>query len=604
MRRSILWASCLMAPVALSIFTSSCMTKSSKTKDIVTDLQEGGKTYHYRLVSDELGERLVRGECIGGITASFCENNLQGRRYSDVKTKLTEVATLPRAKQVQETIDATNILIKENNESLDSANKDLKAMEALLATKKAAKDQTGDDLDNKKKLAMDLKTQETKLKERLAASPNDQNIKSLLATVSKELSDVSTKINVIESLNSEIAKLEETKTQQTALESNLTAQKAELFQRLVTLAQEKTSIANTLSQRISWLFKLLEDKDVGYRILTANDLFPDHRGDMAFLNTAFEGSQRALVKVQRFKTDSEVWSTPAILNDGTVVVASLNGFVYWLKDGKELFKFEIGGLVKSSPAIMNDGTIVVGSDNRHVYWLKDGKEVFKFKTDSWVESSPAIMNDGTVVIGSNDDHIYWLKDGKEVFKFKTGGPVRSSPAIMNDGTVVIGSNDRHVYWLKDGKEVFKFKTGNQIFSSPAIMNGGTVVVGSLDYNVYWLKDGKEVFKFKTGDWVKSSPAIMNDGTVVIGSNDNHVYWLKDGKEVIKFAAGRVISSPLIMNDGTVVVGSGDMHLYWLKDGKKVLNFRTGGGVQSSPVIMNDDTIVVGSHDDNVYWLKY
>ena len=118
------------------------------------------------------------------------------------------------------------------------------------------------------------------------------------------------------------------------------------------------------------------------------------------------------------------------------------------------FNFQAGSVIDwtSRPAVLPDGTLVVGSQDGKVYWLKDGQKRFEFRTVGYVSSSPAVLADGTVVVGSNDHKVYWLKDGQKRFEFETGGWVRSSPAVLADGTVVVGSRDNKVYRLKDGQK--------------------------------------------------------------------------------------------------------------------------------------------------------
>ena len=100
------------------------------------------------------------------------------------------------------------------------------------------------------------------------------------------------------------------------------------------------------------------------------------------------------------------------------MVGSYDDNVYFLKpDGTKIAEFKTGDGVYSSPAIMSDGTVVVGSLDGNVYFLNpDGTKKAAFKTGGKVTSSPAVMSDGTVVVGSHDGNVYFLNPPKKTRK--------------------------------------------------------------------------------------------------------------------------------------------------------------------------------------------
>src|SRR5438093_6247735 len=67
----------------------------------------------------------------------------------------------------------------------------------------------------------------------------------------------------------------------------------------------------------------------------------------------------------KFATGGKVRSSPAVGDDGTIYVGSLDGGLYAVKpDGIARWKITTGGAVYSSPAVASDGTIYVGSSDR------------------------------------------------------------------------------------------------------------------------------------------------------------------------------------------------------------------------------------------------
>ena len=75
------------------------------------------------------------------------------------------------------------------------------------------------------------------------------------------------------------------------------------------------------------------------------------------------------------------------------------------------WKFRTASDVNSSPAIGADGTIYFGSRDNYLYALNpDGTLWWKFRTGDAVRSSPAIGEDGTIYVGSDDGYLYAIND--------------------------------------------------------------------------------------------------------------------------------------------------------------------------------------------------
>ena len=149
-----------------------------------------------------------------------------------------------------------------------------------------------------------------------------------------------------------------------------------------------------------------------------------------------------------FPTGAIVYSSPAIVADGTVYIGSCDGNLYAVKaDGTPKWVFPVGSPIDSSPAIGPGGTIYVGADNGKLYAVNPNgtaKWATPFATGGYVSSSPAIGADGTIYVGSADSNLYAVKDNganaTQKWAFPTGGVINhSSPAIGADGTVYVGS---------------------------------------------------------------------------------------------------------------------------------------------------------------------
>jgi len=119
-----------------------------------------------------------------------------------------------------------------------------------------------------------------------------------------------------------------------------------------------------------------------------------------------------------------------------------------LEPGDEIWSFRFGGSdVYSSPAVGNDGTIYVGSDDYKLYAINpDGSKKWAYDTGEWVMSSPAIGSDGTIYVGSFSGHLHAVNpDGSRKWRFNANDVVWSTPTIGSDGTIYIGCWHNYFY---------------------------------------------------------------------------------------------------------------------------------------------------------------
>ena len=367
----------------------------------------------------------------------------------------------------------------------------------------------------------------------------------------------------------------------------------------------------------------------------------------------------------KLKIGDFVESSPAIMNDGKIVVGSSDGNVYVLeiKDERliEVASYQTGGnRIYASPALMEDEKIVIGSIDGSVHVLEldlksrklekvasyqtEGVDSSNLKFSDAISSSPAIMKDGKIVIGSHNSNVYVLEldlKSRKLTKFASyqtkDSIIYSSPALMKDEKIVVGSSDGKVYVLeiKNEKliEVASYQTEGSVRASPAFMKDEKIVIGSLDGNLYVLEldlESRELTKvalFETGDMIQSSSAIMEDGKIVVGSDNHYVYILSlKGQKLIEVASFKtkdsINSHPAIMNDEKIVVGSENGKVYVLKldldldlesrELTKVASYQIKGidssnldsyAISSSPALMKDGKIVIGSGDGYIYVLE-
>lgn len=230
-------------------------------------------------------------------------------------------------------------------------------------------------------------------------------------------------------------------------------------------------------------------------------------------------------------------------------VSTNNGEVKWkwtCKDttktltdeyGDEVATVECFSYLKSYPAIGKDGTIYVASQEGFLYALTpDGEIKWKFKTQNPIFSSPAIGNNGTIYIGDNwvdapgsVAYIYAISpEGKLKWKLKDAELTawNSAPAIGDEETLYFGigrcgdAECPHptVYAIKNGVLKWKQIAYYDTDMTPAIDSDETVYVGSGNTYLWVFKNGKKLWRVKTGATIGESPALLTDGTLYVGSD--------------------------------------------------------------------------------------
>jgi outer membrane protein assembly factor BamB len=220
-----------------------------------------------------------------------------------------------------------------------------------------------------------------------------------------------------------------------------------------------------------------------------------------------------------FLTHGPITSSPNIAANGTLYVTSTDGHFYAINSGNGTLKWSydlINSPINSSPALLNDGSIVFGASNGKLYNLRaDGSLNWVYTAGGALNVSPAISLDNTIYIGSTNGNLYAVsKTGSLVWTYHTGGAV-TSPALGADGTIYIGSADKSVYAISPtGSLKWSFKIGG-VASAPMVGGDGTIYVGSQAGSLLAInQDG--TLKWKTT--INQSTSIY----AVIGSGGNFI----------------------------------------------------------------------------------
>jgi len=274
-----------------------------------------------------------------------------------------------------------------------------------------------------------------------------------------------------------------------------------------------------------------------------------------------------------YDTNGWIWSTPAINEDGTIYIGSLDCYLHAINpDGTEKWTCNVGGNIVTSPAIADDGTIYYGTSTGELCKIgainPNGTKKWEYKVGDVITSDPAIADDGTIYIGSQDSYLYAMyPNGTLRWRFKTERRIMGHPSIADDGTIYLGAYDSYLYALyPNGTMKWKFLMYSSISGSPSIGTDGTIYACSS--NLYAINpNGTLIWEFDFGPnrWVGGScPVISADGTIFVGvrysdgvggeliavNSDGTERWRSE-----RLCNRWIDSSPCIGADGTVYIGS-------------------------------------------------
>lgn len=236
--------------------------------------------------------------------------------------------------------------------------------------------------------------------------------------------------------------------------------------------------------------------------------------------------------------DADTSAVPA--PDGTLRFAAGRAFFATAPDLTVRWRLDMTGKVFSSPAMMPDGTAVFGSQDDRVYAVDGGGAVrWQFVAGADVDATPALY-EGTVYVGSDDGRVYALdaNDGSVRWRHSVGGFVRAGIALGLDGSLVVGTfgpsprvvaldrSDGHERWsvAVPGPPTRDYG----VASSAVVDREGRYAVGVPDDAVWILaRDGSVEARVRMPADVDSSPILMADRVLVVGCDDGALYVLAD-----------------------------------------------------------------------------
>lgn len=260
------------------------------------------------------------------------------------------------------------------------------------------------------------------------------------------------------------------------------------------------------------------------------------------------------------------YASPAFASDGTIYLGMENDDVLLAinpENGSIKWTFPVGHDIRATPAVGADGTIYVASSDGYFYAVNpDGTEKWKVLYGEYTVGAPAISNSKNTIyltyktsddtghltaFNMDDGSVIWDNASRPLAIMEQGGPT-----IAADGTIYAGGEDNKMvaYNSDDGSIKWEFETINSVLAAPALDNDGNLYFGDTSGNFYVVgPDGEtEWARTQLNEEINSSAAIDGNGVVYIltrnnTENNGKVYALKTN------ATGLLVSEwPMLSKD--------------------------------------------------------
>ncbi|MFC6590990.1 PQQ-binding-like beta-propeller repeat protein [Deinococcus lacus] len=289
----------------------------------------------------------------------------------------------------------------------------------------------------------------------------------------------------------------------------------------------------------------------------------DESGDLAFIGNdaaiyrvAPDGTVRWQYKV------GDIGRAQPVFAEGRLYAASYDDSVYALDSGGQLlWSTRLDGDVFSSPALLPGGDLIVATAAGSIYRLdaQTGQVAWQYSASAPVYSSPAVGPGGSIFVGNQAGQLTSLSDsGTLRWTFQAGASIFSSPALDAEN-VYFGSSDRQVYSLTQAGELrWKQPTGLFVNASPVLTAAGQVVVGSYDGRLYAFdRAGTPLWQYVAGAPIAAAAAELADGTLLVGDLGGTLHAVSpEGQPVWILPTGKKIDTAAAVSDqGRVYVSS-------------------------------------------------
>ncbi len=256
-----------------------------------------------------------------------------------------------------------------------------------------------------------------------------------------------------------------------------------------------------------------------------------------------------------------------------------------------------------APIVLQNGDLIVGTLNGNVYKISDsGNILWKFSVGKWILPKPLIDKKENIYFAADTGYLYALdKNGKKKWDFLLNG-IPEGKLSLYSSTIYVANNKGYLYAIStDGTPIWAKKL-NGILVSKIIKYDGYLYALTEEASgtaeiLYKLSpdEGKIVFSKTLKNWCSHVLAVNDDGKMYISNGQNLVLFDVTGiKPVMKWKEqfrGDVYSC--VNHNGILYVTAGS-ELYAVKDGRTLWNFKANGKIFAQPVFYKDFIYIVSN----------
>jgi len=335
-------------------------------------------------------------------------------------------------------------------------------------------------------------------------------------------------------------------------------------------------------------------------------------------NEVAMGQRAAIKKKWEFNLGSRADGALALSDDGTIIAACQDGFVYAVdSNGKLQWKTYIGA-THASPSIGPDGAIYIANDNGSVIALnRSGSQRWKsvvYEGNTYGHNAGAIGSSFLFAPSRGGLVAVNLSDGKVEWSTNLGTEQWGAVTLLADGAVLFGGHGRLNAIGTHGDALWQYPPltddatrRNGGFPPPGNFAVASGVTPGPDHILFmgvgWNElaavgmDGALRWKLDSrgANLNTASPVVASDGTIYFAHADGHLYALDSlgNKKWNLDTAGAISVTPLLASDGTIFLMA-NRYLYAVTPAGKVIAQADVGGVTSPPTIASDGTVYLAN----------
>ena len=313
-----------------------------------------------------------------------------------------------------------------------------------------------------------------------------------------------------------------------------------------------------------------------------------------------------------FKTGEKVYSSPTILDENKVCIASGDGnFFCFGLDGNLLWVYNISNYkIDKKPFYIRNLQKLLSSTQNYSHAKKSN-----MKVKCW--SSPNINSDGIVYITGFGLGLHAIDatNGKKMWGFDLGCPRNhlSGVAINENDEIFVASQQRNLYCLKKGGSV-KWHTDSKLnydaWGNPSIDYENKTVYFPLSFKEEKSEiqafdyEGNLKWKRSIDGAIRGSVAISYKEYVLVCSFNGKMYFLDKENGVVlesiqlSNTQRALWTTPAIDKDGNIFVTTKDSpytgSLYCISENARIIWRYKTGKTLSTPVIDQFGRVYIGT----------